>query len=216
LLGGHCAGGIIALEMAQKLRGAGREIALLVVIDAIPENSSAALRRWNPLYFLEMLRNVPGWIEHERRREDWSPRPLPSRTAHNLRLLGRFLVGVRRGKKLDGGNVPEEFMDLSRFPAEQRAFIHRLWGALFTYMPRPYAGKVVVYEAAVKPLLEYPQTRRRWCALVPDVAVVGINGNHNTMLQAPSIGELVSDLKARLAPGAWEPPGSFARQTMGR
>ena len=41
-----------------------------------------------------------------------------------------------------------------------------------------YPGQVVVYEAAVKPLLQLPQIGRKWRKLAPNVEVVEIVGTH--------------------------------------
>ena len=62
LLGGWSAGAIIGLEIAQNLRARGRDVAFLVAIDAAPENTGAGYRPWHPIYLMELIGNLPGWL----------------------------------------------------------------------------------------------------------------------------------------------------------
>ena len=62
LLGGWSAGAIIGLEIAQNLRARGRDVALFVAIDGAPENVPARHHPWHPIYLLELIGNLPGWL----------------------------------------------------------------------------------------------------------------------------------------------------------
>ncbi len=199
LLGGHCAGAIIALEIANQLRTLGREVRLLIAIDAVPENTRAELPPWNPLYLMEVIGNWPGWIWNELITQNWALRTLARRVTRNAVLLGRAVTGRRRGERLRGGYAIDEYMELSRYPPDQRYFINRLYGALFFYTPAIHPGRVVVYEAKIKPLIYSPQMRRTWSAIAPQTEFVAIAGNHLTMLQAPFVESLSQDIGRRIA-----------------
>jgi thioesterase domain-containing protein len=198
LLGGHCAGAIVALAMADGLRARGREVRLLVAVDGVPENTGAELRPWNPLYLLELVGNWPGWILNELLSRNWAPRTLIERVVRNAVLLGRAMTGRRRGERLRGGYGIDDYMDLSRFPPEQRSFINRFYAALFSYVPAIHPERIVVYEAKIKPLIYSPQMRRIWRAIAPGAEYVSIAGNHLTMLREPFVTDLARDLAERI------------------
>src|SRR5690242_19636614 len=65
LLGGWSAGAIIALEIARNLRAKGRDVDLLVAIDAGPENTAAGYPWWHPIYLLALFRNIPACLASE-------------------------------------------------------------------------------------------------------------------------------------------------------
>ena len=62
MLGGYSAGAGIALEMAQQLIAMGRDVSLLVVLDGELFKTGADIGKWNPLYWLKLLFNVPRWL----------------------------------------------------------------------------------------------------------------------------------------------------------
>ena len=79
----------------------------------------------------------------------------------------------------------------------------RLYAALFAYKPKIYAGTVVAYEAAKKPLLRLPQVARVWRALAPRSTVVRLKGTHLSVLKPGDVDPLARDLDARIE-AIWE------------
>jgi len=66
LIGGHCYGGVVAFEMAQRLSAAGRKVALLVMFDAPTPGYPKLLRSWKR-YGKAIPRLTPGAVaEHAR------------------------------------------------------------------------------------------------------------------------------------------------------
>ena len=61
-LGGHSVGATIALEMSQQLIARGREVSLLVIFDGWLLNTGAEISFLNPLYWFNLLRYLPRWI----------------------------------------------------------------------------------------------------------------------------------------------------------
>ena len=199
VLGGYCLGAVIALAMAETLRARGREVGLLVAIDGVPENTGIALRRWNPHYWLELFRNLPGWMNHGDLMRSRTLRSLAWSLTNNAYAIGRRVIGLKRGEKIGGGYSIEGIMDLSNYTPVHRSFINRLFAAMFSYVPQKYAGKIVVYEAKITPLLYLPLIGRTWRRFASQSEVIGIVGTHISMLRQPYVYALAKDLRARLA-----------------
>jgi thioesterase domain-containing protein len=100
---------------------------------------------------------------------------------------------------MGGGYTIEGIMDVSRYQPAHKSFINRLFNALFAYVPASYSGDVVVYEAAVKPLLYLPQIGRIWRKLAPKSEVVEIIGTHISMMHEPYIDALAGDIRRRIS-----------------
>lgn len=192
LLGGFCAGAIVALEIAQQLRTGGRDVRLLVAIDAVPENTRPELSAWHPIYLMTLARNLPGWIIHGGLKKHKDTHSLLRRFSHTLIMLSKAAIGRNPRKKMSGGYAI--FMDLTRFPPAQRLFINRFYNACFDYAAENYLGNVVVYEASVKPLFHWPQLGSRWRTIAQNSEIVRITGTHLSMMQEPDVGELARDM----------------------
>lgn len=199
LLGGYCVGGVIALAMADNLRARGREVGPLLIIDGVPENTGVPLRRLSAGYLLELARNVRGWFSHGDLMRSRTLRSLIWSISNNAISIGKSAIGLKRGQKLGGGYGIEGIMDVSRYPPAHKAFINRLFGALFAYEPKSYSGEVVVYEATVKPLLSLPQIGRIWQKFASQSEVVGIVGTHISMMHQPYVEALSRDMRRRIA-----------------
>ena len=199
VLGGYCLGAVIALAMAENLRSRGRDVGPLVAIDGVPENTGIALRRWNPHYWIELFRNLAGWMNHGDLMRSRTLRSLVWSLTNNAHAIGKRMMGLKRGEKLGGGYSIEGIMDVSTYPPPHRSFINRLFAAMFAYVPRRYSGKIVVYEAKITPLLYLPLIGRTWRRFAPQAEIVGIVGTHISMLREPYVNALAKDLRARLA-----------------
>jgi thioesterase domain-containing protein len=207
-LGGFSGGAIVALEMAQRLRHAGREVALLVAVDAAPENVPPERRGWHPDYLLKVARNFPAWIRHGGFRRQKNSHSLGKRIGNNLLKVGKGLVGLKLDEKWSGGRSIDDLMNLERYPPPQRSFINRLYSAYFDYVAAPYPDPVVAYEAQVRPLLKWPQFGRRWLKIAPATEIVEMPGTHIELLREPYVVGLAEDLCQRIAArhGAYRPP----------
>ncbi len=198
-LGGYCLGAVIALAMAESLRVRGREVGLLVAIDGVPENTGIALRRWNPHYWLELFRNLPGWMNHGDLMRSRTLRSLAWSLTNNANAIGKRVMGLKRGEKFGGGYAIEGIMDVSNYPPAHRSFINRLFAAMFAYVPQQYSGKIVIYEAKITPLLYLPLIGRTWRRFASQSEIIGVIGTHISMLREPYVNALAKDLRARLA-----------------
>ena len=198
LIGGYCVGAVIALAMVSKLRALGRDVGPLLAIDGAPENAGAAMSRWQPRYWLELARNVRGWMSHGDLMRTRTLRSLIWSLANNASAIGKGALGLKRGQKLGGGYAIEGIMDVSRYPPVHKSFVNRLFQALFDYAPKSYSGDVVVYEAGVKPLLYLPQIGRVWRKFAHQAQVVEITGTHIGIMHEPYVEMLASDMRKRI------------------
>ncbi len=199
LLGGYCIGAVIALAMAEKLRAQGREVGPLLAIDGVPENTGAAFSRWRLRYWLELSRNVRGWLRHGDLMRNRTLHSLIWSITNNATAIGKRAIGLKRGQKLGGGYAIEGIMDVSRYQPVHRSFVNRLFQALFAYAPKGYSGNVVVYEANVKPLLYLPQIGRIWQQFARQAEIVEIVGTHIGMMHEPYVDALADDMRKRIA-----------------
>lgn len=199
LLGGYCVGAVIALAIANNLRARGREVGPLIAIDGVPENTGSALRRWRPQYWLELIRNVYGWFNHGDLMRSRTLHSLAWSISNNASAIAKGALGLKRGQKMSGGYSIEGIMDVSRYQPDHKSFINRLFNALFAYVPANYSGDVVVYEAAVKPLLYLPQIGHIWRKLAPRSEIVEIVGTHISMMHDPYVDALAQDIRRRIS-----------------
>ena len=199
ILGGYCVGAIIALEMADNLRARGREVGPLFVIDGVPENTGVTLPRWTLRNWIDLARNLRGWLVHGDLMRSRTLRSLAWSLTNNAYAIGKAAVGLKRGEKLGGGYSIQGMMDLSPYQPPHRMFIDRLFAALFAYIPRTYSGTVVVYEAKITPLLHLPQIGRTWRKFAPQSEVVHIIGTHISMMREPYVDALANDMRQRIA-----------------
>jgi thioesterase domain-containing protein len=199
VIGGYCAGAVIALEMADILRSRGRQVGPLLAINGVPENARPLLRYWNLGYWSELMRNLPRWAVHADLMRHRSLQSLRTSIWKNASGIAKAVIGLKRSQRLSGGFAMDGLMDLSIYPPDQRQFINRLVNALFSYSPHTYTSDVVVYEAKTTPLLYVPQIGPRWRSLAPKSAVVEIIATHLGMMHEPYVDELAKDISARIS-----------------
>ncbi len=118
--------------------------------------------------------------------------------SNNVSAIAKGLLGLNRAQKLSGRYAIESIMDVSRFQPSHVSFINRLFVAALGYTAPNYPGDVVVYEAAVKPLLYLPQIGRIWRKLAARSDVVEIVGTHISMMREPYVAAMANDLQPRI------------------
>ena len=198
VLGGWSAGAIVALEMARQLRAMGRDVPLLVALDGAPCNTDAGLRRWDPRYLLKLVANLPGWFHHHVACAA-SPAAFGREIAEKIAFRVRtVLPKLKSDQPLDHGAV-EGLLNNPGFAAGQRAFIRAMYDAIRAYVPRPYDGDVLVYEARTQPLDHLMQIGATWRKIARNVEIVPLAGIHDRLLRRPALDDLSRDLGQRLA-----------------
>ena len=88
---------------------------------------------------------------------------------------------------------------MAGFLAGQRAFVRALYGAARDYVPKPYTGRVIVYQATVQPLWYLLQVGAAWVKIAPLAEIVNVKGSHQTLFQERRLTFLAADLRQRMA-----------------
>jgi FkbH-like protein len=210
LLGGMCAGGVIAFEMASQLAGSGEHVELLALLDAsTPQaekrsgriaknrarrlaqaiaddggaNSSPAMRKLSIAgIVLQKVINAVKW-ETSHRVQQWSVRV-------RFRLLQRLLNRKQAWPAL----LPELSVQQIYDSAEP------------LYVPKPLRGtptvliRATVGEANDTPYREiYVDAAFGWKSVIADLTVVDVEGGHSSMLQEPFVESVAEALLPFLA-----------------
>ncbi len=182
-IAGFCLGGVVAFEMAQQLLEVGERLGLLALIDAdLPG------KRFSPMEKLH--RRMQRIAFHSRK--------------HGLvyagAKLGRALVGMSALQRqtstvrsieaapLDSSTMQEELIDWARY--------------IGNYQPQPYAGELIVFVARdteYSGVEERLDPRLAWHEVAASTRTYLLAGGHESILQAPYVGEFAAALRKELS-----------------
>ncbi len=187
-IGGYCAGGVIAFEMAQQLTASGDEIAFLGLFDAARRRSpeaAAAARESSFARFVTYWDLQIGSI---------LVRPPTQRTAFFRMALARKLTHIGRkfmGKLgvQSGPGLPE---------AAQRV---RVAGEAATrkYIPAAYPGKITLFLSRDSALRIALDSRMSWGELAGDgMELHLVAGDHVSIMQESGITGIGEEIKSCL------------------
>lgn len=185
-LGGGSMGGMVALEMARQLKAEGEAIGLLVLFDTIGPNiirtgqlPAAKREGWHGLV-TEMTRRNP-------------LRVVTSRVRTKLNRFRRFRTCracLRRGEPI---------------PVQ-----HRLWyieetnyKAMYAYPYPHYDGEIVLIRGHVVQDGSYlSDPMRGWTGLADSIRIHAVDGDHETLIEQPALGEVLRDCLQQARNGA--------------
>jgi acyl transferase domain-containing protein/NADPH:quinone reductase-like Zn-dependent oxidoreductase len=196
LLGGWSAGSTIALEMAQRLTAAGRSVELLVALDGAPFNTGTGTRLWHPLYYWKLARNVPRWVADDLLL-DFSLSVFARRVRNKAVALLKKTSATLQGQREVRADV-NGFMDTSYYSTTHAGFMNALFHALCTYVPKPYAGRVLLYKSRTQPLYHLLEVEPAWRKIATRVDAVEVRGTHVSIVREPYILPIAEDLRQRL------------------
>lgn len=188
-LGGYCFGGNVAYEMARQLSAQGEEVALLVLLNCAPPNSSYDRIHWTPAWATRFVRNLFYWARDVRR---WNPTHRREFFRWKKEQLRRRLeLPLWQSNKMDAGN----FVDLSSYSESQR----KLWQAhirgLANYHPQPWSGRVHLFRSPGHPLLCSFEANYGWRGLAKGgVSISIVPGVHEKILEEPCVASLAKEL----------------------
>jgi thioesterase domain-containing protein len=179
-IAGYSFGGLIAYEMAQRLRAAGDEIVLVALFDTV-------LPRARPRPTLEERASA----HLHRLRES------PSRFASHLVEHARARIGLTT-------HGPRIADDDHRYAVVMRAT------AAYEALATPYDGPVAIWRALREgPRASRTAKDLGWSSLVPpDTPVHPVDAEHVTVLTAPNVPRIARELRVHLAP--FDPPAILA------
>jgi pimeloyl-ACP methyl ester carboxylesterase len=181
ILGGHSTGAMIALEMAQQLRAQGRVVSLLVVFDGELFNTGAEIDAYNPLYWFKVIWGAPRWLRYNFSRS--TPRGLFKAAATKLNHVRNKILGAPR----DFGREAAELFNFKTMTADHGTFIKTLYESQYSYIPKTFSGRVVVFTSNLNGLMSPSQVRLEWRKIAPSSAFVSFNVPHGMIVRSPDV-----------------------------
>jgi thioesterase domain-containing protein len=200
-LGGLCAGGIVAFEMAQQLRAANEQVALLALFDSTAGTESGAGFTSRMKWIANLIRDLPAWLigSYQLNRTQWQ----------NLLRLKLRMAKIRKAlsqespaqaRQTYSAKLIEEMGDLFHFSEQHRKVARAQSRALRNYVPEPYPGRVTLFRPRMQPIFSSHRRDKGWSALaVGGLEIRTVPGNHLAMLQEPHVRTFAQELKASLA-----------------
>jgi amino acid adenylation domain-containing protein len=207
LLGGFSFGGLVAFEMARRLRIAGETVALLALLDTeFPPAAASRTVRWLGGSRSFQKRIYPLWLRVRGHRA--SLRRLgPAKYAALMTSKVRGLVGQHRASDVtnepmsDWDEMPKGGADpFSRAVAEVMAANDR---AMARYIPQRYDGAITFFRAADARFEN--DTRPLWSNVARQVDVHVVPGEHFTIRVEPHVAVLAGRLRQCLLNAAASP-----------
>jgi thioesterase domain-containing protein/acyl carrier protein len=181
-LAGWCYGGILAVEIAQRLKASGEEIGLLALLETVAPPA--------------------GWTNwrYAAHRLDCFLRMTPRRWMVYLRAKLRYLRESKIANRMRFRQVdqPENAQRDPRLARLEQVYNTNLQ-ALESYRSRYYDGKVVLFNAAEQDMALIPDPQYGWVGLARAIEIHEVPGNHDTMLTEPNVSALAEKLSSCLA-----------------
>jgi thioesterase domain-containing protein len=191
IIGGWSAGVVVALEMAQQLQIAGREVRHLVAVDFAPLNSRI---RINPV--AAFARRATNWLYTE------------SKAQRSYRQLGRriwqqMLESTRQALRT---HPLDDLVSSRGYSEAESAFVRTLHDKVDAYVPAPYAGSVLFYcavdgdggAAMNNRNMRANHMIRVWQSIAGRVTVSKIDADHISLIKGPAVADLARPMQADL------------------
>ena len=209
VLGGHCYGGIVALEMARQLRAAGEAVEALVMIDtAAPGRLVRALHRASGSLRRLGVLSLAGQIGLVTTVDRATERVVAEARSFQVRLAALARAGIRRQAAAVERRVAAAVRGLGRLlgadgldpaahpaPPEPGGASSKAYrDAIRRYVPGAYDGPVALFRAEELPAAS-PDLG--WRMLLPQLEVEVVPGDHHTCVTR-HVGAFASRLEARL------------------
>ncbi len=188
LLGGFSGGGLVAFEMAKRLRAEGGNVPVLILLDTpLPQRPKITYRDRLVMQRLKLQRGGGRYVK------EWAK----NRLSWELELLRR------RFHQIDESYDPGGFKN----DAIQEAFL----GAAAAYQVGTYGGKVLLYRPVLDKAYEvapgrYINSERElvledqgWGPYVAEIEVREVPGDHDHMVLEPEVRVLASLMRRALA-----------------
>lgn len=194
-LGGYCFGGNVAYEMARQLTAQRERVALLLLINCWPNNSSYTKLSWTPAFAAKFFWNVGRRLAYQIRWGAKRPRDYFNwRTA----WVGKKIKALL-SQKIEDKVAVEDIVDLSPQPEHERKLWRTHVQAWLRYKPLPYDGKIVLFRTRGHPLLCSFDRAMGWGAFAADgVTVKMCRGEHESILETENVASAAGELSAVL------------------
>ncbi len=209
LLGGMCAGAVIACEIANQLAGSGESTELLIVLDAAVPGTARRTGR----IARQRLNRLSDALAQAKGQEHSSL----GRVFVLVRVLSQRMLSLVKWEVLARSkrfSVRVRFRLLKRLLTNRRSWppfipalsVREIYDSAETwYLPKRLPGtSVVLLRATVgqgddTPYRDiYEDGRLGWAGVADDLTVIDVDGGHSSMLQEPFVASLAAALTARL------------------
>lgn len=177
-LGGYSGGGVIALEIAKRLRAMGEETEVLALIDTIRPDLK------------------PGGISI-----DYHMKNLSKQGPEYITNWMKERLDYRRLTKQRTQEIKQAIAADEPIPIEAREWhlTVNFWDALERYPVKQYDGPATLFCAEeVWPTLAHLGQDRGWQEVLPNLGVQSIPGDHDTLVLGESAKILAAKLRAKL------------------
>jgi thioesterase domain-containing protein/acyl carrier protein len=195
-LGGASLGGTVALEIAQQLLRQGEEVALMAIFDHFPRNVEVKSKYGKftagLIDLVKVIKNLPYWFREFRQLD---------RQQMSMRLRRKLRIARKVREQPDASDAERfDAEDLIDFAPELSEHRHRVitshYQAMNAYQPAPYPGRVTLFRAKSRPLLNTNDPEVVWRVLAPGkVEVIEIPGSHEGMFKNPNVICLAQQLR---------------------
>jgi FkbH-like protein len=226
LLGGMCAGGVIAFEIGRQLQGQGENVALVALIDAADVHAPA--KAWR---FAQQRVRSFATVFRQDKITRWDRRALvvASKALRKAKNLTTYLIGRRLRNLSDdlrlrlfracvarGRTLPQALQQIPVRTVYLFAEKH--------YRPESrFAGRLILFratrgEGTDEPYVErYDDPLLGWARRATlGVEAYDVPGGHSSMLQQPHVEALAQQLQASIDQAlAMEPKSPFERAPLG-
>src|SRR5690348_5264649 len=185
-LAGRSMGGMIAYEMARQLQAQGERIALLALLDTYgPGNHHFELQRSGSLR--RMGHAWRGRLNRLRRADLAKLRRWAAEFVYWRGLWATDAIRLRWARAT-GRTLPHALRYRVLLKSNQRAY--------YDYAPPPYPGRITLFRAAEHPPEMAASYALGWEKASVDVEVIQMTGDHDSLIEQPS---LVPVFRATLA-----------------
>jgi thioesterase domain-containing protein len=191
LLGGYCFGGNVAYEMARQLRTQAQEVALLLLINCWPNNSSYTQLSWTPAFFGKAIWNFCFRLAHQIRCGARQPRDY---------FKWRAAWAVKRLRSLFAENASgrlsvDDIVDLSARPEQERKLWRTHVQAWLQSQPQPYDGRIILFRTRGHPLVCSFDNQMGWGGFATGGVDVKIcPGDHESILEEENVSHTAREL----------------------
>jgi acetoacetyl-CoA synthetase len=186
---GYSFGGLVALEMAKRLRAARDEVSFLGMIDTLPNVRRWPFEVWLLYVLRRLIRRAHGLTTVPIRQ--WVPY-IVTHVLRAHRLVTWRLRASEHASPILAANSPG-------IPAHVEAVMRSAVGASARYRPAKYPGKLTLLRPAVAdPDFAHPEVY--WRRYAQHLRILRIPGAHGSILSEPNVTAAAQLLTACLPP----------------
>ncbi|MEY4581579.1 MAG: hypothetical protein RL701_6282, partial [Pseudomonadota bacterium] len=194
VLSGYSGGGVVAFDMAQRLRAAGESVTLALFDTFHPATTARPPTRSERFEYVFA--------------EGLSPYLARAGKAIVVRRLRGFANDLRIRYQPADAELPLELREMRITTAFDRAASR--------YVTKPYAGPVTLYKArTVNRSFQHVGPTLGWAEFIPQLDVVDVPGDHKSVMIEPNVQVVINHLSGLIAAASRPEPTAAAHADRG-